>query len=84
MHLARRRGPGCDPSLCGGIYDMSFMGVFPSVREQAIAREEAAYAVEKYGDQAAAVLLMKAHQTRSTERRCIYRLARKMVLRGPA
>jgi hypothetical protein len=63
---------------------MSFMGLFPSVQEQAIARDEAAYALEKYGEQAATVLLMKAQQTRSMRRRCIYRLARKIVLRARA
>jgi hypothetical protein len=67
-----------------GIHGMSFMGFFPSAREQALARDEAAHALEKYGAQAATVLLMKAQQTRSPERRCVYRLARRIVLRDTA
>jgi hypothetical protein len=54
---------------------MSFMGLFPSDRERRVADEEAAYALDKHGDQAAMVLLMKAQQTRSPERRRIYKMA---------
>jgi hypothetical protein len=54
---------------------MSFMGLFPSDRERRVADEEAAYALDKHGDQAATVLLMKAKQTRSPERRLVYKLA---------
>ena len=54
---------------------MSFMGLFPNNRERKLASEEAAYALEKHGDGAALALLEKAQQTRSRQRRTIYRLA---------
>jgi hypothetical protein len=54
---------------------MSFMGLFPSDRERQVASEEAAYALDKHGDQAAMALLMKAQQTRSIARRRIYKMA---------
>jgi hypothetical protein len=53
----------------------SFIGLFPSNRERRLADEEAAYALDKHGDQAAMILLMKAQQTRSPERRLVYKLA---------
>jgi len=56
------------------------MGMFPSERERRLAREEAAHAVDQHGDRAADVLLMKAQQSRSAERRVAYKLARKIVL----
>lgn len=43
---------------------MSFMGFFPNEQERRLAREEAAYAVEKHGDRAAEVLADKAAQSR--------------------
>ena len=58
---------------------MSFLGMFANERERRLAREEAAHAIKQYGDKAATVLLVKAQQTRSVERRTIYRLARKIV-----
>lgn len=58
---------------------MSFMGLFPSERERRLAAEEAAYALDRHGDEAAAVLLMKAQQTRSAERRTVYKLAHRIV-----
>lgn len=54
---------------------MSFMGLFPKDREKRLARDEAAYAIEKHGDEAGDVLIMKVRQTRSSERRRIYKLA---------
>lgn len=59
---------------------MSFMGFFPSDRERRLAGDEAADALDKHGDEAATVLLDKARQTHSTERRTVYKLARKIVL----
>ncbi len=59
---------------------MSFMGIFPSVRERRLASEEGAYAIDKYGDRADEILLLKAQQTRSNERRMVYKLARQIVL----
>jgi len=59
---------------------MSFMGIFPSARERRLARDEAASAIERHGDKAAGYLWMKAQQTRSPERRTVYKLARKIVL----
>ena len=58
---------------------MSFLGMFANERERRLAQEEATYAIGDHGDNAATVLLMKAQQTRSVERRTIYRLARKIV-----
>ena len=58
---------------------MSFLGMFPTVRERKLASEEAAYALEKYGHKAALTLLQKAQQTRSRERRTIYKLAAQAV-----
>lgn len=58
---------------------MSFLGFFPSDRERRLARDEAADAAEKHGDQAETVLLMKAQQTRSPTRRTVYRLASQIV-----
>ncbi|MBA2935021.1 hypothetical protein HZF05_13035 [Sphingomonas sp. CGMCC 1.13654] len=58
---------------------MSFMGFFPSDRERRLARDEAVEAIDKHGDQAETILLMKAQQSRSPERRTIYRLARQIV-----
>lgn len=58
---------------------MSFLGI-PNKRERRIARAEAAEAIDRHGDQAAAILLMKAQQSRSTGRRAVYKLARKIVL----
>jgi hypothetical protein len=58
---------------------MSLLGMFPSERERRLAREEAAHAMEHYGDKAVMVLLVKAQQTRSAERRMVYKLARKIV-----
>jgi len=49
--------------------------MFPTARERKLASEEAAYALEKHGEKAALALLQKAPQTRSRERRTIYRLA---------
>jgi hypothetical protein len=60
---------------------MSFMGFFPSTRERRLAHDEAADAIDKHGNEAAIILLQKARQTRSTERRAIYRQARKFVMR---
>jgi len=57
---------------------MAFLGI-PNERERRLARDEAEEAIAKHGDQAAAILLMKAQQTRSAERRAIYKLARKLV-----
>ncbi len=54
---------------------MSLMGLFPNERERRAANEEAAYAIDKYGDRATMILLMKAQQTRSHARRRIYKLA---------
>jgi hypothetical protein len=51
------------------------MGLFPTDREKRLARDEAAYAIEKHGDEAGDILIMKAQQTRSFERRRIYKLA---------
>ena len=59
---------------------MSFMGMFPSARERRLAHDEAAEAIDRHGDKAAGYLWMKARQTRSAERRAIYKLARKIVL----
>ncbi len=59
---------------------MSIIGASPSNRERSLAREEAAAAIESYGDCAATILLMKAQQTRSAERRAIYMLARQIAL----
>jgi len=58
---------------------MSFMGLFPNERERRLAQDEAASAIERYGDRAAIVLLMKAQQSRSAERRVVYKLAREIV-----
>lgn len=58
---------------------MSLLGMFPRERERRLAQEEATYAMRDHGDDAAAVLLMKAQQTRSAERRMVYKLARKIV-----
>ncbi len=60
---------------------MAFMGLFPSDRERRLARDEAAGTIERHGDKAAAYLSMKAQQSCSAERRRIYKLARKIVLR---
>lgn len=49
--------------------------------ERRLARDEAAEAIDKHGDQAETVLLMKAQQTRSPQRKTIYRLARQVVRR---
>jgi len=54
------------------------MGI-PNDRERRLARDEAAHAIDKHGDLAAIILLSKAQQTRSAERRAIYKLARKIV-----
>lgn len=54
---------------------MSFLGLFPNARERRLAHEEALDALERHGDKAGEVLLDKARQTRSSERRMIYRLA---------
>jgi hypothetical protein len=51
------------------------MGLFPTDREKRLARDEAAYAIEKHGVEASNILVMKAQQTRSSERRRIYKLA---------
>ena len=61
---------------------MSFMGMFPNGPERRLAQDEAATALEKYGDKAAAVLLMKAQQSQSSTRRTIYKLARKIVMKS--
>jgi chromosome condensin MukBEF ATPase and DNA-binding subunit MukB len=58
---------------------MSFLGLFPNERERRLANEEAAHAIHAHGDQADMILLMKAQQTRSPERRMVYKLARKIV-----
>lgn len=63
---------------------MSLMGLFPSERERQLAREEAWHAVKEHGDKAESVLLAKDQQTGSTERRMIYKIARKIVLTGAA
>ena len=59
---------------------MSFMGFFPNEQERRLAREEAAYALERHGDRAAEVLADKAAQSR--KHRTIYKLARAIVLEG--
>lgn len=59
---------------------MSFMGFFPNEQERRLAREEAAYALEKHGDRAAEALADKAAQSR--KHRTIYKLARAIVLEG--
>jgi len=59
---------------------MSFLSIFPSGQERRLAQDEAAAALEKYGDKAAAVLLMKAQQSQSSTRRTVYKLARKIVM----
>jgi oligoendopeptidase F len=61
---------------------MSFLSLFPNGQERRLAYEEAAAALEKYGDKAAAVLLMKAQQSQSSTRRTVYKLARKIVLKS--
>ena len=61
---------------------MSFMGLFPSSRERSLAHEEALDALERHGEKAEEILLLKARQSRSTERRMIYRLARAKVRQG--
>jgi len=62
---------------------MSFLGI-PNERERRLAREEAADAMNKHGDQAPAILLMKVQQSRSADRRAIYKLARKIVQENEA
>jgi hypothetical protein len=59
---------------------MSFMGMFPNEQERRLAQDEAAHAIEQYGDRAETVLLKKAQQTRSASRRVVYKLARRIVL----
>jgi len=61
---------------------MAFLGI-ANERERRLAQEEAASAIERYGDRAATVLSMKAQQTQSAQRRVVYKLARKIVM-GPA
>ena len=58
---------------------MSFFGLFPSEHQRRVAQEEAVYALNRYGDEAEAILARKARESRSRNRRMIYRLARKHV-----
>jgi len=62
---------------------MPFLGI-PNERERRLARDEAAEAIDKHGDQAAAILLMKAQQSRSAHRRAVYKAARKIVAEADA
>jgi len=58
---------------------MSFLGI-PNERERRAAQDEAAETIGRHGEQAAAILLMKAQQTRSPQRRAVYKFARRIVL----
>jgi len=58
---------------------MAFLGIV-NERDRRLARDEAADAIERHGNQAAMILLMKAQQSRSVQRRTIYKLARKIVM----
>jgi len=58
---------------------MSFLGI-PNERERRATHDEAAETISRHGEQAAAILLMKAQQTRSPQRRAVYRFARRIVL----
>lgn len=58
---------------------MSFLGI-PNDRKRRLAPDEATAAIEKYGDQAAEILLMKVRQTQSARRRAVYKVARKIVM----
>ena len=60
---------------------MTFLGI-PNERERRRAHKEATDALEKHGEQAAAMLMTKARQARSPQRRAVYRFARKISLEG--
>jgi len=58
---------------------MSFMGFFPNGSERRLARDEAVAAVERHGERASAILMMKARKTPNRDRRMIYRMAAHMT-----
>jgi len=69
-------------AIRSGEFVMSFMSLFPNGQERRVAQDEASAALDKYGDKAAAVLLMKAQQSQSSTRRTVYKLARRIVLKS--
>lgn len=73
--MRNRFGPELYSSRLSGGNTMSFMGLLPNERERRAASEEAAYALDKHGDKAALILLQKAQQTHSLERRRVYKMA---------
>ncbi len=48
-------------------------------RDRRLARDEAVAAIERHGEKAESALLLKSRQTPSSERRKIYKLARRYI-----